>query len=126
MPATAGCACSPTSSSITPRSSIRGSRPRARTAARDTADFYVWSDDPDSVRGTARDNWTYDERAGQYYLHRFAPFQPDLDITNPAVRHEIAKSVGFWLKLGVSGFRMDAVPFLCEEVGTPGLRRRPR
>jgi trehalose synthase len=80
--------------------------------------FYIWSDDPDREAGTTAENWTFDEAAGQHYLHRFAPFQPDLDITNPQVRHEIAKTVGFWLALGVSGFRMDAVPFLCEEVGT--------
>jgi len=80
--------------------------------------YYVWSDDPASEQGTTAENWTFDDVAGQYYLHRFAPFQPDLDITNPRVRHEIAKTVGFWLELGVSGFRMDAVPFLCEEVGT--------
>jgi len=79
--------------------------------------YYVWSDDPASEQGTTRDNWTWDEQAGQHYLHRFAPFQPDLDITNPVVREEIAKIVGFWLALGVAGFRMDAVPFLCEEVG---------
>jgi trehalose synthase len=80
--------------------------------------YYVWSDDPDAEEGTSAANWSYDERAQQHYLHRFAPFQPDLDITNPQVRHEIAKTVGFWLKLGVSGFRMDAVPFLCEDIGT--------
>jgi glycosidase len=79
--------------------------------------YYVWSDDPAQEQGTSEDNWTWDEQAGLYYLHRFAPFQPDLDITNPAVREEITKIVGFWLALGVSGFRMDAVPFLCEEVG---------
>jgi trehalose synthase len=91
-------------------------------------DYYVWSDDPSRERGTTPDNWTWDGQAGQHYLHRFAPFQPDLNITNPAVRHEITKTVGFWLTLGVSGFRMDAVPFLCEEVGTesvdPGDGRR--
>ena len=59
--------------------------------------------------------------AGQYYLHSFAPFQPDLNIANPAVRDEIAKIVGFWLALGASGFRMDAVPFLVEEVGAAGV-----
>jgi trehalose synthase len=80
-------------------------------------DYYVWTDDPAGEPGTTEDNWTWDERAGQHYLHRFAPFQPDLNITNPAVRDEITKIVGFWLALGVSGFRMDAVPFLCEEVG---------
>jgi trehalose synthase len=80
--------------------------------------YYVWTDDPAAETGTTPENWTWDDEAGQYYLHRFAPFQPDLDITNPDVRDEIAKTVGFWLALGVSGFRMDAVPFLCEEVGT--------
>jgi glycosidase len=89
---------------------------RADRASRYRA-YYVWTDDPDSERGTTKDNWTWDEQAGQFYLHRFAPFQPDLNITNPAVRDEILRIVGFWLKLGVSGFRMDAVPFLCEEVG---------
>jgi trehalose synthase len=79
--------------------------------------YYVWTDDPAGEAGTTRENWTWDERAGQFYLHRFAPFQPDLDITNPAVRERIAKTIGFWLALGVSGFRMDAVPFLCEEAG---------
>jgi trehalose synthase len=80
-------------------------------------DYYVWCDDPEHEQGTTTQNWTWDERAQQYYLHRFAPFQPDLNIANPAVRDEIAKTVGFWLTLGASGFRMDAVPFLVEEVG---------
>jgi trehalose synthase len=79
--------------------------------------YYVWTDDPSREAGTTPENWTWDDKAGQYYLHRFAPFQPDLDITNPAVRGQITRTVGFWLELGVSGFRMDAVPFLCEEVG---------
>ena len=53
----------------------------------------------------------------QYYLHRFYRFQPDLNVANPAVRDEIAKIAGFWLQLGVSGFRMDAVPFMLETAG---------
>jgi len=81
-------------------------------------DYYIWSDDPSQERGTVPENWTWDEQAGQFYLHRFAPFQPDLDITNPAVRGEIERIVGFWLAVGVSGFRIDAVPFLVEMVGT--------
>jgi trehalose synthase len=80
-------------------------------------DYYLWSDDPEHEKGTTAGNWTWDEEAGQYYMHRFQPFQPDLNIANPAVRDEIAKTVGFWLTLGASGFRMDAVPFLVEEVG---------
>ncbi len=79
--------------------------------------YYLWSDDPAHESGTTEENWTWDEQAAQYYMHRFAPFQPDLNIVNPAIRHQIAKIVGFWLTLGVSGFRIDAVPFMCEEVG---------
>jgi trehalose synthase len=91
-------------------------------------EYYVWSDDPAAEQGTTPQNWTWDEEAGQHYLHRFAAFQPDLNIANPAVRDEIAKTVGFWLALGASGFRMDAVPFLVEEVGLddvePGAAKR--
>jgi glycosidase len=58
--------------------------------------------------------------AGQYYLHHFYSHQPDLNIGNPAVREEIAKIAGFWLELGVDGFRVDAVPFLIETGGIDG------
>jgi maltose alpha-D-glucosyltransferase/alpha-amylase len=86
-------------------------------------DFYVWRDEPsEEPKGIAfpdreTSNWAYDEQAGQYYLHRFYSFQPDLNVANPAVRDEIARVMGFWLALGVSGFRMDAVPFLLETSG---------
>jgi maltose alpha-D-glucosyltransferase/alpha-amylase len=92
---------------------------RAACASRESRyrDYYVWSDDPAREKGTTEENWTWDEQAGQFYMHRFQPFQPDLNIVNPVVRHEILKIVGFWLTLGVSGFRMDAVPFMVEEVG---------
>jgi maltose alpha-D-glucosyltransferase / alpha-amylase len=62
-------------------------------------------------------NWELDERAGQYYLHRFYKSMPDLNIVNPRVRDEINKVVGFWLELGMSGFRVDAAPFLIELTG---------
>jgi glycosidase len=42
----------------------------------------------------------------------FYDFQPDLNTSNPYVQAEILKIMGFWLQLGVSGFRMDAVPFV--------------
>jgi trehalose synthase len=89
-------------------------------ASRDSPyrDYYLWSDDPEHEKGTTPENWTWDQDAGQHYMHRFQPFQPDLNIVNPAVRHQIAKTIGFWLALGVSGFRMDAVPFMCEQVGS--------
>jgi trehalose synthase len=90
-------------------------------------DFYVWADQPrdepkaEVVFPDAEDGiWAYDDKAGQYYLHHFYSHQPDLNIGNPRVREEIAKVIGFWLELGVDGFRMDAVPFLLETGGIVG------
>jgi trehalose synthase len=87
-------------------------------------DFYVWRDEPpatpkaDVVFPDAEQSiWAWDEKAGQYYLHHFYSHQPDLNIANPAVREEIARIVGFWLQLGIDGFRVDAVPFLLETGG---------
>ncbi len=59
----------------------------------------------------------YDSVAKAYYFHRFYEFQPDLNTSNPEVQAEILKIMGFWLQLGVSGFRMDAVPLLIAQKG---------
>jgi maltose alpha-D-glucosyltransferase/alpha-amylase len=87
-------------------------------------DWYVWSDTRPKDHATGmvfpgvqKTTWTRDRRAGKYYFHRFYSFQPDLDTHNPYVRDEILKIMGFWLELGISGFRMDAVPFLVEKKG---------
>src|SRR5690554_397349 len=83
-------------------------------------DFYVWRDKPPKdapasvFPGDEDGVWTLDERTGQYYLHRFYHHQPDLNVTNPRVREEIGKVIGFWLELGLSGFRVDAVPFFID------------
>jgi maltose alpha-D-glucosyltransferase/alpha-amylase len=86
-------------------------------------DYYIWSKerprDPDSgvvFPGYQSSVWNYDSRARAWYFHRFYPHQPDLNITSEAVRDEIYKIVGFWLELGVSGFRIDAAPFVIDEV----------
>jgi maltose alpha-D-glucosyltransferase/alpha-amylase len=87
-------------------------------------DFYVWSDRKPAdahegviFPGKQRSTWSYDRVARRWYMHRFYPHQPDLNINNPRVRDEIHKVIGFWLELGLSGFRVDAVPFLIEQVG---------
>jgi trehalose synthase len=87
-------------------------------------DFYVWRDEkpeekPDDIVFPDREesNWAFDEEAGRWYLHRFYSHQPDLNVDNPEVRDEIAQAVGFWLEQGLSGFRVDAVPFLIEPPG---------
>jgi trehalose synthase len=91
-------------------------------------DFYVWADEqPDGPPGVvfpdAEDsNWDYDEVAGKWFLHRFYSHMPDLNIANPRVRDEISKIVGYWLELGMSGFRVDAAPFVIELAGTEAER----
>ncbi len=94
--------------------------------------WYVWRDEPpaDAAKGIVFPDqetslWQYDEEAGQYYLHQFYKHQPDLDIANPEVRDEIIRIVGFWLQLGLSGFRVDAVPFLLDTKGAADAAALP-
>jgi alpha-glucosidase len=51
--------------------------------------------------------WTLDEATGDYYLHLFAPEQPDLDWHNPHVQADFEGILRFWLDRGVDGFRID-------------------
>jgi trehalose synthase len=87
-------------------------------------DFYVWRSDPppdttaEVVFPDQEDSiWQFEEKTGEWYLHKFYKEQPDLNVANPLVRDEIAKVIGFWLQLGLDGFRVDAVPFLLETAG---------
>ncbi|MGC5384294.1 alpha-amylase family protein [Micromonospora chalcea] len=95
-------------------------------------DWYVWADHEPADRhqgmvfpGEQHETWTYDRTAKAWYYHRFYKFQPDLNIENPKVRAEIKKITSFWLQLGVSGFRMDAVPFIIERT-EPGNPNSPK
>ena len=56
--------------------------------------------------------------AKQYYWHRFFHHQPDLNYDNPSVQREVFKIIDYWCKMGVDGFRLDAVPYLFERDGT--------
>jgi maltose alpha-D-glucosyltransferase / alpha-amylase len=94
-------------------------------------DWYVWSqaEPPDRRQGIVfpgeqTETWTYDQVAAQWYFHRFYDFQPDLNWANQAVRAEIKKVMSFWLQLGASGFRIDAAPFVLEQVA-PGVDPGP-
>ena len=74
--------------------------------------------------GVQKTTWNYDREAKAWYFHRFYDFQPDLNTSNPEVQAEILKIMGFWIQAGVSGFRMDAVPFI---IGTKGPNvRKPK
>jgi maltose alpha-D-glucosyltransferase/alpha-amylase len=92
--------------------------------ASDYRNWYVWSKTRPAewnkgmvFPGVQKATWTRDPVADEYYFHRFYEFQPDLNTANPAVQREMMRIMGFWLQLGVSGFRMDAVPFLIEKKG---------
>ena len=58
------------------------------------------------------------KHAGQYFWHRFYSSQPDLNYDSPAVQEEMLRVAGFWLEMGIDGFRADAVPYLFERDGT--------
>jgi maltose alpha-D-glucosyltransferase / alpha-amylase len=88
----------------------------------DYRDWYVWSRKrPRAVRsgvvfpGVQATTWSYEQKARSWYFHRFYDFEPDLNMDNPRVREEIHRVVSYWLRLGVSGFRVDAVPFIIEK-----------
>jgi alpha-glucosidase len=62
-----------------------------------------------------------DGQAGQWYLHLFAPEQPDLDWTNPEVHDEFDDTIRFWFELGVDGFRIDVAHGLSKAEGLPDV-----
>jgi maltose alpha-D-glucosyltransferase/alpha-amylase len=87
--------------------------------------YYVWSDTDTKYRGTRiiftdteTSNWAWDPVAKQYYWHRFFSHQPDLNFDNPRVVRAVLKVMQSWAEMGVDGFRLDAIPYLCEREGT--------
>ncbi|MGK7869553.1 alpha-amylase family protein [Falsiroseomonas sp. E2-1-a20] len=95
-------------------------------------DWYVWSEEEPAdmhegmvFPGQQESTWSWDDTAQAWYMHRFYKHQPDLNIANPEVREEIERIMGFWLQLGATGFRLDAVPFLIEYRGVEAPKDRP-
>jgi maltose alpha-D-glucosyltransferase / alpha-amylase len=87
-------------------------------------DWYVWAEERPRNHdkgmvfpGTQKTTWSFDDASGLWYFHRFYDHQPDLNTSHPAVRNEITRIMGYWLELGVAGFRMDAVPFVIQRKG---------
>jgi len=100
---------------------------RSRTAKPGTRwrDFYVWSDTPEKYKDARiifkdfeNSNWAWDPLTKAYYWHRFYHHQPDLNFDNPAVHEALFDVLDFWMKMGVDGLRLDAVPYLYESEGT--------
>ena len=87
--------------------------------------FYVWSKTAEKFKEARiifkdfeSSNWTWDAVAKAYYWHRFYSHQPDLNFDNPLVHQAVLRAIDFWLDLGVSGIRLDAVPYLYEREET--------
>jgi oligo-1,6-glucosidase len=83
-------------------------------------DYYIWCDGKEGGKQPPNNwkawfggsTWSRDETTGQYYLHLFSPWQPDLNWENPALRAEVYDMMRFWLNKGIDGFRLDAISFI--------------
>ncbi len=92
-------------------------------------DWYIWRDaKPD---GSEPNNWlayfggaawTWDEPTGQYYMHNFAPEQPELNYRNPQVKEAVFNEIRLWLQRGLDGFRIDTLDRLMKD---PDFRNNP-
>ena len=84
-------------------------------------DFYIWRDpvaghEPNDLKSDFSGSaWQFDDQTGQYYLHFFAPQQPDLNWQNLQLRHKIYDMMNFWLDKGIGGFRMDVIELIGKE-----------
>ncbi len=79
-------------------------------------DYYIWKDKPNNWEsffgGSA---WEFDVVTNQFYYHQFDQKMADLNWQNPKVVEEIQDVLGYWLGLGVDGFRLDVINFLTTE-----------
>ncbi|KAH7383712.1 glycoside hydrolase superfamily [Cadophora sp. MPI-SDFR-AT-0126] len=93
-------------------------------------DYYMWKKPKYDAQGKRQppnnwgamwggSAWEYDEVSDEYYLHLFAPEQPDLNWENPKVRAAVHDIMRFWLDKGVDGFRMDVINFISKVPGLP-------
>ena len=100
-------------------------RARRSKPTSDARNWYVWSDSDQKYGGTRiifndaeKSNWTWDPEAQAYYWHRFFSHQPDLNFDNPRVFMAMIRVMRHWLDQGIDGFRLGAIPYLCEREGT--------
>lgn len=90
-------------------------------------DWYIWKDPVITVAEDGSEHrdppnnwrsifgvpaWTWCEERQQYYLHTFAKQQPDINWENPDVRKALYDIANFWIRKGVGGFRIDAIPYI--------------
>jgi oligo-1,6-glucosidase len=89
--------------------------------------FYIWSEKQNNSKsifgGSA---WKYVEEHKMYYYHLFSESQPDLNWDNAEMRKELYRTVKFWIKLGIKGFRMDAIEHIGKDVNKDIVRYGPK
>ncbi|KAG4066648.1 hypothetical protein HA402_007284 [Bradysia odoriphaga] len=97
---------------------------RSENGEAEYKDYYIWH--PGKIENGVRvppnnwvsifrfSAWQWSEKRQEYYLHQFVKEQPDLNYRNPKVVQAMKDVLVFWMEKGVSGFRVDAVPFLFE------------
>ncbi|CAH0700171.1 unnamed protein product [Spodoptera exigua] len=91
------------------------------------SEYYIWADGipdannqsilhpPSNWLSVFRNSaWEYNAKRNQFYLHQFVIGQPDINYRSPLLREEMKEVLRFWLRKGVSGFRVDAVNMLFE------------
>jgi alpha-glucosidase len=91
------------------------------------ADWYIWHDGKPG--GTPPNNppnnwqsifghsaWQYEASRGEYYYHAFYTQQPDLNWRNDNVKNAMFDVARFWMQKGVSGFRLDAITSMFEDL----------
>ncbi|MFH0993594.1 MAG: alpha-glucosidase, partial [bacterium] len=82
-------------------------------------DYYIWQKPKIDLQGNrmrptrwigwfGSPAWEYNEATDEYYLHIFSRKMPDLNWRNPVMRADMKKMIGWWLDLGLDGFRVDA------------------
>ena len=94
--------------------------------------WYIWRDGdpatpPNNWQSEFSDApaWTWDDSTQAWYLHLFAPEQPDLNWAEPAVREAMYETLRFWLDRNVDGFRMDVVHAIGKPAGLPDRAKGP-
>lgn len=90
------------------------------------SDWYIWRDgkpngEPPTNWGAifGGSAWTYCPERGQYYLHTFSPYQPDLNWESEEMKEALFQMVRWWIDRGVDGFRLDAINFLSKDLSFP-------
>ncbi|WP_378790135.1 glycoside hydrolase family 13 protein [Nonomuraea fastidiosa] len=84
-------------------------------------DRYIFRDEPNNWQSTFGGSAWTQVADGQYYLHLFAPAQPDFNWRNREVHEMFLDVLRFWLDRGVDGFRIDVAMGLYKAEGLPDV-----